>query len=107
VERVLSPPHHPYTEVLLSSVPVPDPDATARPLRLEGGVPGGAVAANGCPFHARCPRRVGAICEEEPPPAQVGDDGHVIVCHIPLATLAVDMTTPPVSRQQQGSEKDG
>lgn len=87
VERVFSPPYHPYTEALLSAVPVPDPEARVNPIRLEGPVPSAASPPPGCAFHTRCPRRVGAICEQQRPPAQVGDEGHTIMCHIPLATL--------------------
>ena len=87
VERVFAPPWHPYTEALLSAVPVPDPEAQIDPIRLEGPVPSAADPPKGCPFHTRCPRKVGPICEQEVPPAQRGADGHTIVCHIPLDTL--------------------
>jgi peptide/nickel transport system ATP-binding protein len=85
---VFAPPYHPYTEALLSAVPVPDPDAALQPIRLEGAVPSAAEPPRGCVFHTRCPRKIGAVCEEQPPPAQTGGPGHTIVCHIPLATLA-------------------
>ena len=84
VERVFAPPYHPYTEALLSAVPVPDPEAEVIPIRLEGPVPSAANPPTGCPFHTRCPRKLGAICEREVPPAREGPDGHTIVCHIPL-----------------------
>jgi len=87
VERVFAPPWHPYTEALLSAIPVPDPDAAATPIRLEGPVPSAANPPSGCVFHTRCPRKIGAICEREKPPARVGADGHTIVCHIPLDEL--------------------
>lgn len=87
VESVFAPPHHPYTEALLSAIPVPDPDAAINPIRLEGPVPSAAEAFPGCPFHTRCPRKVGEICEREKPPAQTGAKGHTIFCHIPLAAL--------------------
>jgi peptide/nickel transport system ATP-binding protein len=88
VERVFAPPHHPYTEALLSAIPVPDPDAAVNPIRLEGPVPSASQRAVGCPFQSRCPRKLGTVCERETPPVQAGPDGHAIVCHIPLATLA-------------------
>jgi peptide/nickel transport system ATP-binding protein len=87
VDRVFAPPWHPYTEALLSAVPVPDPDAQVDPIRLEGPVPSAADPPKGCPFHTRCPRKVGPVCEREVPPARRDDDGHTIVCHIPLAEL--------------------
>jgi peptide/nickel transport system ATP-binding protein len=87
VERVFAPPYHPYTEALLSAVPIADPDARVNPIRLEGSVPGAADPPSGCVFHTRCPRKVGAICEQQIPPARVDTEGHTIVCHIPLTTL--------------------
>ena len=87
VERVFAPPWHPYTEALLSAIPVPDPDAEVTPIRLEGPVPSAANPPSGCVFHTRCPRKIGAICEQQTPPARQGPDGHTIVCHIPLETL--------------------
>ncbi|MEP6607735.1 MAG: ABC transporter ATP-binding protein [Burkholderiaceae bacterium] len=87
VERVFAPPWHPYTEALLSAIPVPDPDAEVTPIRLEGPVPSAANPPSGCVFHTRCPRKIGAICEQQTPPARPGLDGHTIVCHIPLDTL--------------------
>ena len=38
----------------------------------------------GCPFVTRCPRQLGAVCEEVPPPVQHVTAGHVLVCHIPI-----------------------
>ncbi len=87
VERVFAPPWHPYTEALLSAIPVPDPDAAVTPIRLEGPVPSAANPPSGCVFHTRCPRKIGAICEQQVPPARQGPNGHTIVCHIPLETL--------------------
>jgi len=87
VERVFAPPWHPYTEALLSAIPVPDPDAVVTPIRLEGPVPSAANPPSGCVFHTRCPRKIGAICEQQIPPARSGPEGHTIVCHIPLDTL--------------------
>ena len=87
VERVFAPPWHPYTEALLSAIPVPDPDAAVTPIRLEGPVPSAANPPSGCVFHTRCPRKIGAICEQQLPPARQGPGGHTIVCHIPLETL--------------------
>ena len=87
VERVFAPPWHPYTEALLSAIPVPDPDAAVTPIRLEGPVPSAANPPSGCVFHTRCPRKIGAICEQQVPPARQVPGGHTIVCHIPLETL--------------------
>ena len=87
VERVFAPPYHPYTEALLSAVPVPDPDHVGARILLEGRVPGAGEIPRGCPFATRCPRRVGPLCDETPPPVQRFGD-HRLACHIPGAELA-------------------
>ncbi len=88
-EAVLKPPYHPYTEALLSAVPLPKPGATRRErIRLRGDRPPSAAERSGCPFHTRCPRALGAICESEAPPVVEAAPGHTIACHIPLADLA-------------------
>ncbi|TAK11301.1 MAG: ABC transporter ATP-binding protein [Anaerolineae bacterium] len=84
------PPHHPYTEALLSAIPVPDPAAIQSAIRLEGEVPSAVNVPSGCPFHTRCPRKIGAVCETETPPWQTGTDGKRIFCHIPLSELAAE-----------------
>src|SRR5207245_3385533 len=55
VERVFAPPYHPYTEALLSAVPVPDPDHAVARILLEGRVPRADEIPPGCPFATRCP----------------------------------------------------
>ena len=62
-EVVFAGPHHPYTEALLSAVPTIDGTERER-IRLEGDIPSAADPPTGCVFHTRCPRRVGAICDE-------------------------------------------
>ena len=90
-EAVLSAPSHPYTEALLSAAPVPDPDAEPTHIRLEGSVPTLRSAFKGCFFAGRCPRKVGDICDNEPPAEQrgPGGDSHTINCHIPVEELRV------------------
>ena len=88
-EKVLSPPSHPYTEALMSAVPVPDPDAKPAMIRLPGSVPTLRAEFQGCFFAGRCPRKIGPICDAAPPPALTTlDADHVIYCHIPLDELA-------------------
>jgi peptide/nickel transport system ATP-binding protein len=85
-EAVFAPPYHPYTEALLSAIPVPDPDVFQERIRLRGSVPSAVNIPSGCRFHTRCPRKIGEICEHEEPAWQ--DDGyHRICCHIPTAEL--------------------
>ena len=87
-ETLFRPPYHPYTEALLSAVPVPDPGVKRQHIRLQGSVPSAMDRPRGCPFHTRCPRKLGAICEDTPPPTVGAADDHTIRCHIPLAELA-------------------
>jgi peptide/nickel transport system ATP-binding protein len=88
--EVFAPPWHPYTEALLSAVPSladAPPSAGAGPVRLEGPAPNPAAPPSGCPFHPRCPRKLGPVCEREAPPVQATAGGHAIVCHIAAADL--------------------
>jgi peptide/nickel transport system ATP-binding protein len=91
-EAIYAPPYHPYTEALLSAVPIPDPSAEQKHIRLEGTVPSALNPPNGCVFHTRCPRRSllpdgGRICESEAPPWCHNTEQHRILCHIPLKEL--------------------
>lgn len=80
--RVFSPPHHPYTEALLSSVPLIDPEAQQEGIRLAGEIPSPAEAISGCPFHTRCPRLIGPICVERVPPWRELEEGRKrTFCH--------------------------
>jgi peptide/nickel transport system ATP-binding protein len=85
-EAVFEPPHHPYTEALLSAVPALDGGQRAR-IRLEGEIPSAANPPSGCVFHTRCPRKWGTICEQEDPPLKEVAPGHYMRCHIPLDEL--------------------
>lgn len=87
VEQIFAPPYHPYTEALLSAIPIPDPHIKQEQIRLEGAVPSAAQHVSGCPFHTRCPRKYGAVCETELPPWQEAGTQHWIRCHIPLQEL--------------------
>lgn len=91
-EAIYAPPYHPYTESLLSAIPIPDPTAEQKHIRLEGSVPSPLNPPSGCRFHTRCPRRSllpdgGQICATQEPPWRDAGDGHRILCHIPLETL--------------------
>ncbi|WP_144163042.1 ABC transporter ATP-binding protein [Paraburkholderia sp. BCC1885] len=80
-------PHHPYTEALLSSAPALDATQHGARIRLSGEMPSPAEPPSGCVFHTRCPRKLGAICEEQAPPFVDAGDGHRIRCHIPIQDL--------------------
>ncbi len=86
-EEVFAPPYHPYTEALLSAVPIADPNIEKKRIILEGQLPSVLNPPQGCPFHTRCPRKLGNICEQTPPPAVEDTEGHIIRCHIPLDEL--------------------
>jgi peptide/nickel transport system ATP-binding protein len=91
-EAIYSPPYHPYTEALLAAVPIPDPEAEQKEIRLSGNVPSALSPPSGCRFHTRCPRRHemlpdgGKICERDVPPWRE-TKRHRILCHIPLEDL--------------------
>jgi peptide/nickel transport system ATP-binding protein len=93
-EAIYDPPYHPYTEALLSAVPIPDPNAEQAEIRLSGNVPSALNPPSGCRFHTRCPRRKemlpndGQICVDERPPWRESPNGHRILCHIPIEDLA-------------------
>jgi len=82
-DAVLAPPHHPYTEALLSAVPTitrVDRDRIRLPLEAPR-----SSKATGCIFAGRCPRRLGPICDTVEPPVRVAAPGHSLACHLPLA----------------------
>ena len=87
VEALFEPPYHPYTEALLSAVPIPDPTLERSNIRLTGTVPSALDPPSGCRFHTRCPRKIGPICEQEAPPCRGETGGHRIWCHIDMEQL--------------------
>jgi peptide/nickel transport system ATP-binding protein len=100
---VLTPPFHPYTEALLSAVPLADPDVKQKPIRLGGAVPSAMAVPSGCRFHPRCPRFLGDICATQEPPWHEGEGDHRVYCHIPLAELARLQAETLVLGDQEGS----
>ncbi|NBX97158.1 MAG: ATP-binding cassette domain-containing protein, partial [Betaproteobacteria bacterium] len=75
-------PRHPYTESLLSAVPVPDPTVKRRRIVLQGDVPSPINPPAGCHFHTRCPISQKGLCDRERPELKVVGDGHVVACHL-------------------------
>ena len=82
VDDVLQPPWHPYTEALLSAIPDIGRGAQLQRIRLKGDSVEHDPSLRGCRFQHRCPRKIGAICETEPPPVVEPSPGHRIACHI-------------------------
>ncbi len=75
-------PLHPYTEALLSAVPIPDPEIKRNRIKLEGDVPNPIRPPSGCHFHTRCPIRQLPLCSTEVPKLEQGSNGHWVSCHL-------------------------
>ena len=79
-EEVYQRSRHPYTEALMSAVPIVDPDHKPERILLKGDVPTPIDPPSGCSFHPRC-RYAKKICSEEEPPLEDIDKGHYVACH--------------------------
>ncbi|MBK8936356.1 MAG: dipeptide ABC transporter ATP-binding protein [Polyangiaceae bacterium] len=82
-ERLFKAPKHPYTQALLSAIPIPDPvrEKKRRRLVLSGEVPSPLNPPPGCHFHTRCPVAVDK-CKKEVPRLEPVEDGHMVSCHV-------------------------
>ncbi|MFC3615981.1 dipeptide ABC transporter ATP-binding protein [Lutimaribacter marinistellae] len=84
-EQVFSPPYHPYTEALLSAVPIADTHVEKTHIVLEGDIPSAMNPPPGCPFQTRCrwkSKVPGGLCEKEVPPMVTMAEGHQVKCHL-------------------------
>jgi len=79
--EIFSNPLHPYTQALLSAIPVPDPQRRRKPIELKGEVPSAINIPPGCRFHPRCAKAFGKCPLEVPMPRDVGK-GHLVACHL-------------------------
>jgi oligopeptide transport system ATP-binding protein len=75
-------PKHPYTEALLSAVPIPDPKVRRQRIRLQGEVPSPINPPSGCHFHTRCPIAQFPLCSSQTPALKQSADGHWVACHL-------------------------
>jgi peptide/nickel transport system ATP-binding protein len=90
-EQVFQPPYHPYTEALLSAVPVADTSIEKKHIVLEGDIPSAMNPPAGCPFQTRCGWKSevpGGLCETKVPDIQTLAGGHQIKCHLAEDILA-------------------
>ena len=89
--QVLSPPFHPYTSLLLHSVPEMRQGWLEEIRETEGAQLAAAsvveIGASGCPFHKRCPMAIPGTCDTKEPPVRPLTNGHRIACHREVAEL--------------------
>ena len=90
-DEVLTPPFHPYTRLLISSVPelrIGWLEDTMQKREMAAGIARGVeITAVGCPFYNRCPSAKDGICDAENPPLRELKDGHQIACHLTIEEL--------------------
>jgi peptide/nickel transport system ATP-binding protein len=89
-------PLHPYTNVLLASIPVPDPFAEERPIEIIGEPPSPVAPPNGCRFNTRCPNVQDQCLVDEPMMREMAP-GHFIACHFPMTDTSVTVSPSPAS----------
>ena len=90
-EAVFRPPFHPYTEALLSAVPSLVPGTDSRRIVREDTPGDSDIPRQGCPFAPRCTRKIGPVCENEPPPRRDFESTHYLTCHMAPRDL-LDLT---------------
>jgi peptide/nickel transport system ATP-binding protein len=104
-DQVFEPPYHPYTEALLSAVPIADTSVVKEQIVLEGDIPSAVDPPPGCPFQTRCHRKrqvPGNRCETELPPFVELAPGHRVLCHLPAEVFA---SMRPVIRMAEAAPK--
>jgi peptide/nickel transport system ATP-binding protein len=90
-DQIFAPPYHPYTEALLSAIPIADTSVVKKHIVLEGDIPSAMNPPTGCPFQTRCRYKhlvPDHLCETQVPPLRELDDGHRSLCWLPDEVLA-------------------
>ncbi|NGN41056.1 dipeptide ABC transporter ATP-binding protein [Mesorhizobium sp. CGMCC 1.15528] len=90
-DQIFSPPYHPYTEALLSAIPIADTSVIKKHIVLEGDIPSAMNPPSGCPFQTRCRYKSlvpDNLCETRVPPLKDLGDGHKSLCWLPDDVLA-------------------
>jgi peptide/nickel transport system ATP-binding protein len=90
-DQIFSPPYHPYTEALLSAIPIADTSVVKKHVVLEGDIPSAMNPPTGCPFQTRCGYKhlvPDNLCETEVPPAKDLGNGHKSLCWLSDDVLA-------------------
>ena len=80
-ESLYEKPLHPYTQALLSAVPIPDPEHVSEQMILTGDIPSPSNPPSGCTFHTRCPFAM-EVCKQKAPALQEITPGHSVACHL-------------------------
>ncbi|MEQ1943085.1 ABC transporter ATP-binding protein [Mesorhizobium sp. VNQ89] len=97
-DQIFSPPYHPYTEALLSAIPIADTSVVKKHIVLEGDIPSAMNPPTGCPFQTRCRYKnlvADGLCEKQVPPVKDLGGGHMSLCWLSDDVLA---TMEPVIR---------
>jgi len=82
VETAVAKPLHPYTQVLISAVPVPDPTSARIEVNVKGEIPSPVNPPSGCRFHTRCPAYIGDVCRRTEPSLVEIEKNHYVACHL-------------------------
>ncbi len=89
-DQIFAPPYHPYTEALLSAIPIADTSVKKKRIVLQGDIPSAMNPPSGCPFQTRCrfkPQVSDGLCEYVVPPLRAFKDGHQMMCHLDESVL--------------------
>ena len=103
-EQIFSPPYHPYTEALLSAVPIADTSIVKKRVVLEGDIPSAMDPPTGCPFQTRClykDKVKSSLCDIEVPPTRILSNNHEMKCH--LSNKVLDAMGPVITQTKKKS----